>query len=545
MAKGLVKGFVSKPRPPSRQGSNATSLDGTPTAAVVRTPGIRRRIFQEARHHLDEKKSTASNSRHALLKTAAESLTQSIREARLAQAVTEQIMGLKPTDSSKAPKNDIAQVRRLLHDLEADSGEKRIDTRTLRQVLADVKAALNVARLSNKLQEAEHILRKVHELEALIEASESEEASAELAQALCSARAEDTSPATATTNQEFVEPKPPVSALVKGGKSSHGEEMARRTSTRSHLRDMLRTSAGWVRLPPPGDCQPESPESAEELADQKEPGLRRRESWLKWWPEHAFSEGYALHQQEAFFERLPKERLNSEEMQLRDAIIAFLEKWKGKDMASLDDIVQDPCVSECIRSTLPESVPLEDWLRRRQRLGRRAAPVSRLEAPKTPMARWKKDQMISDPLEPEQRRKFQRRDSTERRPSGVFGLNFSVSDAGQICGRIAGDDEDICDLPWPTTSVVPDQKSFQWIREVGAGTRRLLPSVTSRASGMVLEEVMAWRFRHRYRARGVEPVLQRMWQTYRSAKRPSTSPSWDYAWWNGKVQRDAAEGVQE
>ena len=73
---------------------------------------------------------------------------------------------------------------------------------------------------------------------------------------------------------------------------------------RAHLQ---RTSAGWVRLPPPGDCQPESPESAEELADQKEPGLqprarqvslglqhaglRRRESWLKWWPEHAFSEG--------------------------------------------------------------------------------------------------------------------------------------------------------------------------------------------------------------------------------------------------------------
>jgi len=487
----------------------------------------------------DEKKSAASNSKTALLKTAAESLSQSIREARLAQAVTEQIMGLKPRDGSKAPKNDIAQARRLLHNLEADSGERRIDTRTLRQVLADVKAALNAARLSNKLQEAEHILRKVHELEALIEASESEEASAELAQALCCARAEGASPPTATMNQEVVEPVPLVSTLVKGRKSSHDNEMARRTSTRTHLRDMLRTSAGWVRLPPP-DCA----ESAE--PEPKEPGLRRRESWLKWWPEHAFSEGYALHQQEAFFERLPKERLNPEEMQLRDAMIAFLEKWKGQDMASLDDIVRDPLVSECIRSTLPGSVPLEDWLRRRQRLGRPApAPVSRLEAtPKTPMARWKKDQIVSDPLEPEQRRKFQRRDSTERRPSGVFGLNFSVSNAGQICGRIAGDDEDICDLPWPTTSVVPDQKSFQWIREVGAGTRRLLPSVTSRASGMVLEEVMAWRFSHRYRTRRVEPVLQRMWQTYRSAKRPSTSPSWEYAWWNGSVQYDLAEGVQ-
>ena len=88
-----------------------------------------------------------------------------------------------------------------------------------------------------------------------------------------------------------------------------------------------------------------------------------------------------------------------------------------------------------------------------------------------------------------------------RFPEEVFGLNFSVSDAGQICGRIAGR---LCqqwsigsclaqgttktydefsasavlvlrpklrasrgDLPWPTTSVVPDQKSFQWIREVG------------------------------------------------------------------------------
>ena len=154
------------------------------------------------------------------------------------------------------------------------------------------------------------------------------------------------------------------------------------------------------------------------------------------------------------------------------------------------------------RSTSEKNSPKKDWLRRRQRLGRPApAPVSRLEAtPKTPMARrfavawprqvsaWhgggrrtrlfqtllsrSKDGSNSGRkrccgpflgcLEVHENR-FQRRDSTERRPSGVaaqveeclynqqacglsgsdgdlqvFGLNFSVSNAGQICGRIAG-----------------------------------------------------------------------------------------------------------
>ncbi|CAE6941376.1 unnamed protein product [Symbiodinium natans] len=548
MAKGLVKGFVSKPRQtPSRQGSNPDSLDVTPTADAVRKPGMRRRIFQEARSRLDEKKSTGAASNMALLKSAAESLTQSIREARLAHDVTEQILGFKGRGRQKASKKDIAQVQRLLHDLEADSNAKHIDTRTLRQVLADVKAALDTARLNNKLKEAEHILMKVHELEALIEASESEAASADLAQALDSARA--TSPSTTAVPKAVDErgpsPSPSVHSMRAdaGRKNSYGERspQARRTSTRSQLRNMLRTSGGWVQLPPPSSESPHEhpPDPVED--ELKDPGLRRRESWLKWWPENCFSEGYALHEKEAFFERLPTDKLNAEEMELRDAIIAFLERWKGQDMASLDDIAQDPCVLQCIRKTLPQSVPLEDWVHRRQRLGRRAAPASRLAPEATQMSRWKKDLNISDPLddlEPARCRKFQRRDSRERRPSAVFGLNFCVNDVGQICGRVAGDDESICDLPWPSTSVVPEQKSFEWIREVGAGTRRLLPSVTTRASGMVLEEVMAWRFSHRYRARRVEPVLQRMWQMYRSAKRPSTAPSCECAWCRGKLQYD-------
>eukprot|EP00913_Durusdinium_trenchii_P034092 g31910.t1 len=151
-----------------------------------------------------------------------------------------------------------------------------------------------------------------------------------------------------------------------------------------------------------------------------------------------------------------------------------------------------------------------EWLHRRQRLNRGISawpppqPVWLLE----PHERWKKD----PPLEPvplPHTGRFQRRDSTQRRGSSVFGINFTVTDHGHIFGALAGDDEAVCELPWPCSSVVPEQKSFGWIKD--QGTKKSLPSVTSRQN-MTVEDVMAWRLSHRFRQRRVEPVLQNMWQ---------------------------------
>eukprot|EP00435_Cladocopium_sp_Y103_P072496 s225_g40.t1 len=76
----------------------------------------------------------------------------------------------------------------------------------------------------------------------------------------------------------------------------------------------------------------------------------------------------------------------------------------------------------------------------------------------------------------------------------------------------AGDDEAVCELPWPCSSVVPEQKNFGWIKGSGApGARGCLPSVATHRN-MTVEDVMAWRLSHRFRQRRVEPVLQSMWQ---------------------------------
>ncbi|CAK8985905.1 unnamed protein product [Durusdinium trenchii] len=126
-------------------------------------------------------------------------------------------------------------------------------------------------------------------------------------------------------------------------------------------------------------------------------------------------------------------------MELRDAIIDFLELKKGKDDPRWEEIKVQPMVLECTRKALPNFVSLEEWLHRRQRLNRGISawpppqPVWLLE----PHERWKKD----PPLEPvplPHTGRFQRRDSTQRRGSSVFGINFTVTDHGHIFGALAG-----------------------------------------------------------------------------------------------------------
>ncbi|CAJ1421958.1 unnamed protein product [Effrenium voratum] len=199
-------------------------------------------------------------------------------------------------------------------------------------------------------------------------------------------------------------------------------------------------------------------------------------------------------------------------MELRDAIIEFLGGRRSKESPSLEEISVQPAVMECMEKTLPQFITLEEWLYCRQRLNRK---TSRLNTPQplwtSSPERWRRDPPLSEP-DAEVCPRFQRRDSGERRGSRVFGVNFRVTDRGQVFGSVAGDDETVCELPWARSVVVPEQKNFAWIQEVGAGTRRLLPSVTARVGGMVLEEVMAWRLSHRHRHRQVEPPLRSMWE---------------------------------
>jgi len=297
----------------------------------------------------------------------------------------------------------------------------------------------------------------------------------------------------------------PTKSKGKGHKKEDQEQAKERRFSREQLRQKLRSDAGWMPLPPPTGS-PKSPKTR---------GERSRESWLKWWSDE---EGDALDRREAFFQNLPPNKLTLTEMELRDAIIDFLEQKKPEERSpTWDEIRVQPMVLSCTKRALPHFVSLEEWLHRRQRLSNHGVvtwppppPLWRLE----PTERWKKD--LPEPL-PEAHSRFQRRDSTQRRGSSVFGVNFQVTDHGQIFGVLAGDEEAVRELPWPCSSVVPEQKSFGWIK----GTRGCLPSVATQRN-MTVEDVMAWRLSHRFRQRRVEPVLQSMWQALAKQRLPKT-----------------------
>mmetsp|Transcript_33862 Transcript_33862/g.78328 ORF Transcript_33862/g.78328 Transcript_33862/m.78328 type:complete len:386 (+) Transcript_33862:75-1232(+) len=385
MAKGPVKGFVSKPRQLASQRSDAEATIGV---SPVAQPGLRRKIFQEARSHLVETKQSSAAPKRALLKHAAESLTRSIREAKLAHAFTNALNSLKGLGKNLNLDSDIATVQQILQQLEANADGQDIDARSLMQVLEGIKAALSTTKLEKNLQEAHRILGKVQELEAIIlGGSDGQDPSADLAQALQAANTlaskRSQSPrAHSQSPQDLDEPRRPSLPPFAGRKTSRGETVtqARRNSTRTELREMLRTSRGWARLPPPQDLPDVEFEASGHEDEGPSGGLRRRESWLKWWPAHCYSQGYMLHEKEAFFESLPKLKLNEKEMDLRDAIIAFVESKKGQDVPTLKNMIEDPSIRDCMERALPECVTLEDWVYRRQRLGRAVAPASRLGA---------------------------------------------------------------------------------------------------------------------------------------------------------------------
>eukprot|EP00435_Cladocopium_sp_Y103_P011104 s2942_g2.t2 len=222
----------------------------------------------------------------------------------------------------------------------------------------------------------------------------------------------------------FVKPK---KTKAKGNKKQDQEQATERRFSREQLRQKLRSNAfhGWMPLPPP--LRTETLKTRDE---------RSRESWLKWW---SHEEGDGLDRCDAFFQNLPPNKLTLMEMELRDAIIDFLEQRKSEDSPTWDEIRVQPMVVECTKKALPHFVSLEEWLHRRQRLSNHGIitwppppPLWRLE----PTERWKKD-LPPEPL-PEAHTKFQRRDSTQRRGSSVFGVNFQVTEHGQIFGVLAG-----------------------------------------------------------------------------------------------------------
>lgn len=429
-----------------------------------------------------------------------------------------------------------------------------------RKALEEVKRILDRIDLSDTIGEVSNVLDSVKELEAMIEAAGTCQDDVDLAAAkldieervqqawematkmiptavaaISRAKSPNTSEQAthALRNMETFKARSevlgvPLANLVQPKEKGKGHRKhsrqdaatAQRRFSREELRQRLRSNAfGWTQLPAPQTEKPDpkSPECPECPESPRKLNERSRKSWLKWWSHE--EDGSGLDLCEAFFRTLPPEKLTLVEMELRDAIIDYLEqRQRGKEEPTWDEIRVQPTVVECTKKALPHYVSLEEWLRRRQRLSNGAIvpwpappPVWHLD----PVQRWKKDPPNTPP-EPAIS-KFQRRDSTQRRGSSVFGVNFEVTEHGQIFGALADDDESLRELPWPCSSVVPEQKSFEWIK--GKNHAGHLPSVASHRN-MTVEDVMAWRLSHRFRQRKVEPVLQSMWQTLSKRRVP-------------------------
>jgi len=562
-----------------KKGSNRDpaldSLDLTGLSSLVAKPAVRRKIYSEARSFLgDARSETQELSSKALFQQAAASVRQSVRKASIAGLAIDQMSQSQSgvdfrsqaadelagsaavcrlSATSTSSKEQMPETT-LQGGMDADhvENEAEVETERLRQhflrTLEEVKQILERIDLSDTLEEVSHVLDWVKELEAMMDEMTSSSSSSlenyevvaearkdveervqhalemaskkipEAVQAIHRSRSPNTSElaTNALMNMEgfkeqsellgapFVKPK---KAKVKGHKKQDQEQATERRFSREQLRQKLRSNAlhGWMPLPPP--LRTETPQTRDE----------RSESWLKWW---SHEEGDGLDRREAFFQNLPPNKLTLMEMELRDAIIDFLEQRKSEDSPTWDEIRVQPMVVECTKKALPHFVSLEEWLHRRQRLSNHGIitwppppPLWRLE----PTERWKKD--LPPEPSPEAHTKFQRRDSTQRRGSSVFGVNFQVTDHGQIFGVLAGDEEAVCELPWPCSSVVPEQKNFGWIKSSGA--RGCLPSVATHGN-MTVEDVMAWRLSHRFRQLRVEPVLQSMWQALAKQRLPKT-----------------------
>lgn len=578
-SKRLPRGASSK-KILKKGSSRDAALDLTGLSSLVAKPAVRRKIYSEARSFLGDAKSEAQElSSKVLFQQAAASVRQSVRKAslaglaidqmaqsqsgfgfRISQAVDELAGSAAVCRLSAASTSSEEQMPRttMQGGMDADhvENEAEVETERLRQQflrnLEEVKQILERIDLSDTLEEVSQVLDCVKELEAMMEEITSSSTSnlenyevvagakkevegrvqhalematekiPEAVQAIHRSRSPNTSQlaTNALMNMEgfkeqsellggpFVKPK---KTKAKGNKKQDQEQATERRFSREQLRQKLRSNAfhGWMPLPPP--LRTETLKTRDE---------RSRESWLKWW---SHEEGDGLDRCDAFFQNLPPNKLTLMEMELRDAIIDFLEQRKSEDSPTWDEIRVQPMVVECTKKALPHFVSLEEWLHRRQRLSNHGIitwppppPLWRLE----PTERWKKD-LPPEPL-PEAHTKFQRRDSTQRRGSSVFGVNFQVTEHGQIFGVLAGDDEAVCELPWPCSSVVPEQKNFGWIKGSGApGARGCLPSVATHRN-MTVEDVMAWRLSHRFRQRRVEPVLQSMWQALSKQRLPKT-----------------------